>query len=310
MADNFEKLIEDLREEIKNGKIGEIKYAQSFIRDLFSCFGYEKYCFSKDLDFEVHTHAQDRADAIIGDEILIEMKSSNKSIDSEEVKSQVFNYNRFLGKPIVITCNFVCMNIYSVGEENPILTFNFLDYSKNDKKKLFEILHRDSLFQKDYYNYKSKGYQKPEFLKGEELKNFELYYKKYLLYINEFIQYSKNFVTELQKNNKVKLEIYENDIFTEGSIYLYEILSDRLILLLHNIKSMINRYKYIKVIEELIFNIKAFITKIRNSNIYDYMYKVNRFSSNQGYEYFINEYNKETDKIFNRLIEFNSWLIF
>lgn len=244
------------------------------------------------------------------------MKSSNKSIDSEEVKSQVFNYNIFLGKPIVITCNFACMNIYSVGEENPILTFNFLDYSKNDKKKLFEILHRDSLFQKDYYNYKSKVYQKPEFLKGEKLKNFKLYYKKYLLYINQFIQYSKNFVTELQKNNKVKLEIYENDIFTEGSIYLYEILSDRLILLLYNIKSMINRDKYIKVIEELIFNIKAFINGIRNSNIYNYMYEVKPFSSNLGYEFFLGKYDEivkyseETDKIFNRLIEFNSWLIF
>lgn len=317
MADNFEKLIEDLREEIKNGKIKEIKHAQSFIRDLFSCFGYEKYCFSKDLDFEVHTHAQDRADAIIGDEILIEMKSSNKSIDSEEVKSQVFNYNRFLGKPIVITCNFTHMNIYLGGENNCILNFNFLDFSSKEKKILFLLLHRDSFFKTTdssnmclgvYINYNQQI--------SVKLGHFVSFYKKFERYIFEFKDYFKTFIEKLKnpKIRRIKLDIYENTIFIESCIYLYEILTDRLILLLYNVKNMINNPKYIKTIEELIKSIERLSNSILVSNIANDEYKVYWYQRDFEIDKFENGYNnvlkysEETYKIFDQLIVFNNWL--
>lgn len=317
MADNFEKLIEDLREEIKNGKIKEIKHAQSFIRDLFSCFGYEKYCFSKDLDFEVHTHAQDRADAIIGDKILIEMKSSNKSIDSEEVKNQVFNYNRFLGKPIVITCNFACMNIYLGSESRCALKFNFKDFSKGEKKILFLLLHRDSFFKAtDLSNIWSGVYTSYTRDICIKLEDFESFYKKFRIYRNEFDFYFKNFIKKLKifRRGTIKLDIYKNATFINSCIYLYEILTDRLVLLLYNMKSMINNPRYIKTIEELIDSIERLSNEISWSKIFEDCYKINLFEKEKiidrferKYENFF-KYSKETYKIFDQLIVFNNWL--
>lgn len=149
-----------------------------------------------------------------------------------------------------------------------------------------------------------------------KLGHFISFYKKFERYIFEFKDYFKTFIEKLKnpKIRRIKLDIYENTIFIESCIYLYEILTDRLILLLYNVKNMINNPKYIKTIEELIKSIERLSNSILVSNIANDEYKVYWYQRDFEIDKFENGYNnvlkysEETYKIFDQLIVFNNWL--
>ena len=144
------KILYEIRDLLDtDGKIGEDQYKQRIFLNFFYELGYQ----DKEISFEdlIRGAVYDTdkfADVICGD-ILLEVKSSNKTLNKDVLK-QAFQYNQGIGKNIVGVTNFKKFQFYNKSVNHLILEFNinnFEDYLHD----IYRILGKHSFSTLDLY---------------------------------------------------------------------------------------------------------------------------------------------------------------
>ena len=103
------KVLENLNFLFKEkGIVGENSYKQSVFMNFFLSLGYINDYNKRieEIKFEVSDGNNGKIDILVGDKILVEVKSSNISIENNNLSIQTFGYNSLVGKEIVIITNF------------------------------------------------------------------------------------------------------------------------------------------------------------------------------------------------------------
>ena len=106
---NIRKVLENLNFLFKEkGIVGENSYKQSVFMNFFLSLGYINDYNKRieEIKFEVSDGNNGKIDILVGDKILVEVKSSNISIENNNLSIQTFGYNSLVGKEIVIITNF------------------------------------------------------------------------------------------------------------------------------------------------------------------------------------------------------------
>lgn len=181
---------------INNNYISENRYKQPVFERFFTALGYindwkngiEEIC------FEVSDRDGGFVDIVVDNNILVEVKNSNISIENCDFSKQAFDYNSFLGKELVVITNFKKIKIFSIGKNNLLVELNLIKYTEDTIKDLYK------------------------FLSPFSLKNYENFNKFYSLYLNFYKQkyiFKRNF-------NFFKNSSYRKCPIIE-SVFLYEI---------------------------------------------------------------------------------------
>ena len=137
------KVLENLNFLFKEkGIVGENSYKQSVFMNFFLSLGYINDYNKRieEIKFEVSDGNNGKIDILVGDKILVEVKSSNISIENNNLSIQTFGYNSLVGKEIVIITNFKKMNIYSIGKNNLLASLDLINYSEETIKMIYLYL--------------------------------------------------------------------------------------------------------------------------------------------------------------------------
>ena len=137
---DIKKVLEDLNFLFKEKSIiSENSYKQSIFMNFFLSLGYiNDYNEGiEEIKFEVSDGNNGKIDILVGDKILVEVKSSNISIENNDIFIQTFGYNSLVGKEIVIITNFKKMNIYSIGKNNLLASLDLINYSEETIRKIY-----------------------------------------------------------------------------------------------------------------------------------------------------------------------------
>ena len=137
------KVLENLNFLFKEkGIVGENSYKQSVFMNFFLSLGYINDYNKRieEIKFEVSDGNNGKIDILVGDKILVEVKSSNISVENNNLSIQTFGYNSLVGKEIVIITNFKKMNIYSIGKNNLLASLDLINYSEETIKMIYLYL--------------------------------------------------------------------------------------------------------------------------------------------------------------------------
>lgn len=140
---DIRKVLEDLNFLFKEKSIiSESSYKQSIFMNFFLSLGYinDYNKGIEEIKFEVSDGNNGKIDILVGDKILVEVKSSNISIVNNDIFIQTFGYNSLVGKEIVIITNFKKMNIYSIRKNNLLASLDLINYSEETIKMIYLYL--------------------------------------------------------------------------------------------------------------------------------------------------------------------------
>ena len=129
---DIRKVLEDLNFLFKEKSIiSESSYKQSIFMNFFLSLGYinDYNKGIEEIKFEVSDGNNGKIDILVGDKILVEVKSSNISIVNNDIFIQTFGYNSLVGKEIVIITNFKKMNIYSIRKNNLLASLDLISFT-------------------------------------------------------------------------------------------------------------------------------------------------------------------------------------
>lgn len=140
---DIRKVLENLNFLLKEkGIVAENSYKQSVFMNFFLSLGYiiDYNKRIEEIKFEVSDGNNGKIDILVGDKILVEVKSSNISVENNNLSIQTFGYNSLVGKEIVIITNFKKMNIYSIGKNNLLASLDLINYSEETIKMIYLYL--------------------------------------------------------------------------------------------------------------------------------------------------------------------------
>lgn len=140
---DIRKVLEDLNFLFKEKSIiSESSYKQSIFMNFFLSLGYinDYNKGIEEIKFEISDGNNGKIDILVGDKILVEVKSSNISIENNDIFIQTFGYNSLVGKEIVIITNFKKMNIYLIGKNNLLASLDLINYSEETIKMIYLYL--------------------------------------------------------------------------------------------------------------------------------------------------------------------------
>lgn len=210
--------IKELLEE--EGKIKEESYKQRVFENFFKELGYKmkEVKFEKYLKGKVYDTPK-FADVICGD-ILLEVKSSNKSLN-EDVIRQAFSYNQSVGADIIGVTNFKKFEFYKRSVNNQILKFDIENY-RDHLHDIYRILGKYTYLTIDEYVEFSENIEKLNYI-IKELKDYLMEYEDNDYNILPYNKVDDNFLfgikSSLSRYNRrnntsnEKLEKLKKDLF-------------------------------------------------------------------------------------------------
>ena len=245
------KVLENLNFLFKEkGIVGENSYKQSVFMNFFLSLGYINDYNKRieEIKFEVSDGNNGKIDILVGDKILVEVKSSNISIENNNLSIQTFGYNSLVGKEIVIITNFKKMNIYSIGKNNLLASLDLINYSEETIKMIYLYLSPYSMNTKQNFI------------------NFMSYFKNFIWNKFNFNEFFNKFRDTYFKECPLVQDGCNYNSFTSYYLNFFHLNLSHFNILLKEKDSL----KFIKVIEDL-EKFDEFINNnynLDNNNIY------------------------------------------
>lgn len=281
---DIRKVLEDLNFLFKEKSIiSENSYKQSIFMNFFLSLGYinDYNKGIEEIKFEVSDGNNGKIDILVGDKILVEVKSSNISIENNDIFIQTFGYNSLVGKEIVIITNFKKMNIYSIGKNNLLASLDLINYSEETIKMIYLYLSPYSMnafqnfigFMKSFQNFIWNKFNFNESFNEFTNTHFKecpsVNYNSFIAYYLNLFHLNLNYIDYLLKNKYHSTFIKIIDYLEK----LNECIDESYVLDNNNIYGSkfpnvdFIQNTYTTIFEEL-KNIEAFLLSIASLNIF------------------------------------------
>lgn len=277
------------------GYIGESRYKQSIFEKFFRVLGYIND-YSRGIA-EIHFEVPDRnngfIDIAVGNDIIVEVKGSDESVNNSKFIDQAFRYNSSVGKRLVVVTNFKRMKIFEVGRNNLLADLDLLNYNDQTIRDLYYYFHPycfkefddfDNFFWNYFVDFEGSHFELLSLI-NDKINRRNIYFSEFEIgYFRNFFKKAIYLISFLESN--IKFCVLRDEL-----IFYKEKLRDLRNRLEYNIYTEYNNYS---INVRYLDDVKSLLMEINDSKKYlDWLIRTNILAYNLDAEYYIdypNEY--------------------